>query len=73
MTRLTESAIQDFAIKLFERLGNDSIHAPDIATATPFPTPEKCSVIQTASAQKPDPSSPEKCYSFSGFLVSMQA
>ncbi len=30
-TRLTESAIEDFAIKLFERLGYDYIHAPDIA------------------------------------------
>ncbi|WP_035384733.1 type I restriction endonuclease subunit R [Ferriphaselus sp. R-1] len=29
--RLTESAIEDFAIKLFERLGYDYIHAPDIA------------------------------------------
>ncbi len=31
MTKLTESAIEDFAIKLFERLGYDYIHAPDIA------------------------------------------
>ena len=31
MTRLTESAIEDFTIKLFERLGYDYIHAPDIA------------------------------------------
>ena len=31
MTSLTESAIEDFAIKLFERLGYDTIHAPDIA------------------------------------------
>ena len=30
-SRLTESAIEDFAIKLFERLGYDTIHAPDIA------------------------------------------
>ena len=29
--KLTESAIEDFAIKLFERLGYDYIHAPDIA------------------------------------------
>ena len=28
---LTESAIEDFAIKLFERLGYDYVHAPDIA------------------------------------------
>lgn len=28
MTRLTESAIEDFAIKLFERLSYDTIHAP---------------------------------------------
>lgn len=28
--RLTESAIEDFAIRLFERLGYDCIHAPDI-------------------------------------------
>ena len=31
MTRLTESAIEDFAIKLFERLGYDYVYAPDIA------------------------------------------
>jgi type I restriction enzyme R subunit len=31
MTKLTESVIEDFAIKLFERLGYDHIHAPDIA------------------------------------------
>jgi type I restriction enzyme R subunit len=31
MSRLTESAIEDFAIELFERLGYDYIHAPDIA------------------------------------------
>ena len=30
-SRITESAIEDFAIKLFERLGYDYIHAPDIA------------------------------------------
>jgi type I restriction enzyme R subunit len=30
-SRLTESAIKDFAIKLFERLGYDYILAPDIA------------------------------------------
>lgn len=31
MTRLTESAVEDFAIKLFERMGYHYIHAPDIA------------------------------------------
>ena len=31
MNRLTESAIEDFAIKLFENLGYDYIHAPDIS------------------------------------------
>jgi type I restriction enzyme, R subunit len=31
MTKLTESAIEDFAIKLFERLGYSYTHAPDIA------------------------------------------
>ena len=31
MSRLTESAIEDFAIKLFKRLGYDYVHAPDIA------------------------------------------
>lgn len=30
LATLTESAIEDFAIKLFERLGYDYIHAPDI-------------------------------------------
>lgn len=29
--KLTESAIEDFAIQLFERLGYDSLYAPDIA------------------------------------------
>ena len=29
--KLTESAIEDFAIKLFERLGYDYVYAPDIA------------------------------------------
>lgn len=29
MTKFTESAIEDFAIKLFERLAVDYIHAPD--------------------------------------------
>ncbi|MFA5984896.1 MAG: type I restriction endonuclease [Methylococcaceae bacterium] len=31
MSKLTESAIEDVAIKLFERLGYSYIHAPDIA------------------------------------------
>lgn len=31
MSRLTESAIEYFAIKLLERLRYDTIHAPDIA------------------------------------------
>ncbi|MDD3884878.1 MAG: type I restriction endonuclease subunit R [Gallionella sp.] len=31
MSKLTESAIEDFAIKLLGRLGYDYIHAPDIA------------------------------------------
>lgn len=31
MSKLTEAAIEDFAIKLFERLGYTYIHAPDIA------------------------------------------
>ncbi len=31
MDKLTESAIEDFAIKLFERLGYDYVYAPDIA------------------------------------------
>jgi type I restriction enzyme R subunit len=31
MSKLTESAIEDFAIKLFERLGYSYTHAPDIA------------------------------------------
>ena len=29
--KLTESAIEDFAIKLFERLGYSYVYAPDIA------------------------------------------
>jgi type I restriction enzyme R subunit len=37
MTQLTESAIEDFAIKLFERLGYDYIHAPDIAPDSDTP------------------------------------
>ena len=31
MTKLTESAIEAFAIQLFERLGYTAIYAPDIA------------------------------------------
>ncbi len=31
MTKLTESAIEDFAIKLFEGLGYRYVYAPDIA------------------------------------------
>lgn len=31
MSRLTETAIEDFAIKLFERLGYSYVYAPDIA------------------------------------------
>ncbi len=37
MSRLTESAIEEFAIKLFERLGYDYIHAPDIAPDSEHP------------------------------------
>jgi len=37
MSRLTESAIEDFAIKLFERLGYAYIHAPDIAPDSDTP------------------------------------
>lgn len=36
MTKLTESAIEDFAIGLFERLGYDYIHAPDGGTPLPY-------------------------------------
>jgi type I restriction enzyme, R subunit len=37
MTKLTEAAIEDFAIKLFERLGYTYIHAPDIAPDSTTP------------------------------------
>ena len=37
MNRLTESAIEDFAINLFERLGYTYIHAPDIAPDSTTP------------------------------------
>ncbi|OQX09447.1 MAG: DEAD/DEAH box helicase [Thiothrix lacustris] len=37
MSRLTESAIEDFAIKLFERQGYTYIHAPDIAPDSETP------------------------------------
>ena len=37
MTKLTESAIEDFAIKLFERLGYAYVHAPDIAPDSDTP------------------------------------
>ncbi len=39
MSRLTESAIEDFAIKLFERLGYSAIYAPDIAPDGEYPEP----------------------------------
>ena len=34
VSKLTESIIEDLAIKLFERLGHDDIHAPDRDPAT---------------------------------------
>jgi type I restriction enzyme R subunit len=34
-SKLTESAIEDFAIKLFERLGYDYIYTPDSVTCCP--------------------------------------
>jgi type I restriction enzyme R subunit len=37
MTKLTESAIGDFTIKLFERLGYSTIYAPDIAPDGEYP------------------------------------
>jgi len=37
MNRLTESAIEDFAIKLFERLGYHYVYAPDIAPDGAYP------------------------------------
>jgi type I restriction enzyme, R subunit len=37
MSRLTESAIEEFAIRLFERLGYTYIHAPDIAPDSDTP------------------------------------
>jgi len=32
MSKLTENAIETFAINLFDRLGYDTIYAPDIAS-----------------------------------------
>lgn len=37
MSSITEAAIEDFAIKLFERLGYDYVHAPDIAPDSDSP------------------------------------
>jgi len=37
MTKLTESAIENFAIKLFERLGYSYVYAPDIAPDGEYP------------------------------------
>ncbi|MCX7110860.1 MAG: hypothetical protein NTX45_12170 [Proteobacteria bacterium] len=37
MTRLTESAIENFAIKLFERLGYAYLYGPDIAPDGEYP------------------------------------
>ena len=45
MTKLTESAIEDFAIKLFERLGYDYIHAPDIAPDGDSPERSRYDVV----------------------------
>jgi len=54
LTGLTESAIEDFAIKLFERLGYGYIHAPDDDIRLPKPVngemlgqPELCLKIHT--------------------------
>ncbi len=38
MTKPTEFPIEDFAIKLFECLGNDRVHAPDGNTLLPMLT-----------------------------------
>jgi hypothetical protein len=37
MTKLTESAIETFTIKLFEKLGYGYIHAPDIIPDGEYP------------------------------------
>ncbi|MDP1559683.1 MAG: hypothetical protein Q8K59_02705 [Nitrosomonas sp.] len=37
MTKLTEPAIGDFAIKLFERLGYSTIYVPDIVPDGEYP------------------------------------
>lgn len=58
MNRLTESAIENFAIRLFEHFDYDYIHASDIATVTTVSTHKKCSAIQVASVHKPVTLSP---------------
>ena len=40
MTKITESSIETFAIKLLERLGYEYIHAPDIAPDSERPERE---------------------------------
>ena len=45
MSKLNESAIENFAIKLFERLGYSYIHAPDIAPDSDRPERSRYDVV----------------------------
>jgi type I restriction enzyme R subunit len=64
MTRLTESAVEDFAIKLFERLGYHYIHAPDIAPDGKHPERSRYDEVVlsdrlTAAVKRINPNIPE--------------
>ncbi|MFI3190611.1 MAG: type I restriction endonuclease, partial [Methylococcales bacterium] len=64
MSRLTESAVEDFAIKLFERLGYQYIHAPDIAPDGKHPERSRYDEVVlidrlTAAVKRINPNIPE--------------
>jgi type I restriction enzyme R subunit len=64
MSKLTESAVEDFAIKLFERLGYHTIHAPDIAPDGKHPERSRYDEVVlsdrlTAAVKRINPNIPE--------------
>lgn len=62
MTRkLTESAIEDFAIKLFERLGYSYIYAPDIAPDGGNPERSHYDKVLLTGRQQPSGPSDLRC------------
>ena len=69
MTKLTESAIEDFAIEQFEQLGYQYVYGPSIAPDAVTPERDRWDEVSLAGWQVPGRlgRDPEKCYRFSGF------